>query len=414
MLGGKPELIKNINQKNIIHLIKAYGPISRIELAQRMGISQTAVSKIISKLILKKIVTEYKVEVENRKVGRQPIFLKFNSEALYVLAVAVKRYEFEIVLTNGDGKIVDSVSIKDVDKLDTDLLLTMIETQTKYLLNRKQITKNNLLGIGIAVSGTVSQNKGVVDLQPHYNIFQGFELKKFFGKLLPDVTIHLENDIFAMTQAEYQIGVGKDYKSMALIACTDLGLSIGFIHSNILLRGFNNLAGEVGTIFIDNLYLKSRIKKHLNLDRKLVLDDLLKTESLELVAKNAVISGDETVLSKFAEDNFNSFTKEDIFKAAEDGDRFSIELLTEYGTILGFFTSMVINFYDPQLIVFDAKSLSENKIIFDQAKKVITRHCDLIKIKKLDVKFSKFSHSEIAYGAASLVLQDLFRPFEQS
>jgi len=414
MLGGKPELIKNINQKNIIHLIKKHGPISRINLAQQIGISQTAVSKIIAQLIDKKIVTEIEETNAKRKVGRQPVLIKFNSNTVFVLAIAVKRYEFEIALTDGDGKLVDSASIKDVDRLDSSLLLNLIETHTKYLLNRKRVSHESLLGIGIAVSGTVSQNSGVIDVPQHYSTFRGFELKNFFEKLVPDVPVYLENDIFAMTQAEYQIGIGSNFKSMALIACTSLGLSIGFIHSNILLRGFNNLAGEIGTLFIEDFYSNTLMRKYLFLNRKTVLDDLLNTTSLVTVAKNGLLAGEVSSLQKFAAENFQTFKKEDIFKAADEGDGFAKKILMEYGMILGFFCNLVINFYDPQVIVFDRKSLGDNKFIFDQAKKVIKEHCNLIKIEGIELICSKYSHSEIIYGAASLVLQDLFKPFEQN
>ncbi len=411
MLGGNPHLIKNINQQNIIYLIRQYGQISRIDLAKKLGISQTAVSKIINHLLEKQIIVEIPDYRARKKVGRRPIKIRLNAHNLYVLAVAIKRYEIEMVLADCSGKVLVGDEIPHTDHLSPEQIKQHMARLCNTIFEKKEVHRNNLQGIGIAVSGTVSQSKGIVDVPPWYSFLNGFALVDFFKQYFPNIPIYIENDIFSMTKAEYNIGHGRGYDCMAMIACTPLGLSVGFMINNILLRGANDLAGEVGTIYIDHSFEKMYLKQYLLLDRKPVLDDLLKTTAISKVAQNAILDGQKSILIDMADREVKNITNSMVFAAAEQGDALSQRLLNEYGELLGFFCNLIINFYDPQVILLDGRTLQQNHFIFERVKKVIQEHCNLVKIAMIDVKFSKYSYDEIAYGAVSLVLQELFKPF---
>ena len=73
---GNRDLIRAINRSAVLNMIKAYGPISRKEIAHRSGLSAATVTGITADLMAEGLVFE-KAQGDSHK-GRPPILLALN------------------------------------------------------------------------------------------------------------------------------------------------------------------------------------------------------------------------------------------------------------------------------------------------------------------------------------------------
>src|SRR6056297_1474624 len=83
MRKGSFKNMKQLNQSNILSLIKDEEGISRAEIAEELGVSRATVTNIVKELIKKKIVRESR-EGESRG-GRRPMLLDINAEGAFAI-----------------------------------------------------------------------------------------------------------------------------------------------------------------------------------------------------------------------------------------------------------------------------------------------------------------------------------------
>ena len=101
------QLIKTINERRILNLIREEGPISRNELAKRTKISKVAVSTIISRLDDDGYILEIGKGQSTSKGGKRPTLLKLNPDNGYVIGIQIKRGTSTIALANIESEIKD-------------------------------------------------------------------------------------------------------------------------------------------------------------------------------------------------------------------------------------------------------------------------------------------------------------------
>ena len=86
MAVANRELLRAINQFNILNTIRVANAISRIEISQITGISRASVTGITASLIAEKLIFEKEIE-DSALRGRRRILLALNPEAVYVVGV---------------------------------------------------------------------------------------------------------------------------------------------------------------------------------------------------------------------------------------------------------------------------------------------------------------------------------------
>ena len=78
-------LMRELNERIVLNLVRQAGPISRAELARRSNLSRSTVSSIIAPLLEANIVRE--VGAGDSQGGRRPIMIEFNYQSAFVIGV---------------------------------------------------------------------------------------------------------------------------------------------------------------------------------------------------------------------------------------------------------------------------------------------------------------------------------------
>lgn len=86
-------------------MIFSYSPISRVEIADLLGLTQATISNNVNLLIEDGLIQEINQEENPMEgsVGRHPIMLAYKSDSKYVIGVEINPYGIYLVVLNGCG-----------------------------------------------------------------------------------------------------------------------------------------------------------------------------------------------------------------------------------------------------------------------------------------------------------------------
>ena len=157
---GKFSMIKKINTKNILNIIRKKGPISRSEIAELTGLTPATITNITSELIDNNIIVEG--EAGDSSGGRKPIMLRIRCDYYRVIGIYLGSRKIKIIAsdlmanTKYKKEIPYGKSGITPDEAMEILTKEIIEINSKYLAKGKKV-----VGIGIGIHGLVNSNKGV-------------------------------------------------------------------------------------------------------------------------------------------------------------------------------------------------------------------------------------------------------------
>ena len=195
-----------------------------------------------------------------------------------------------------------------------------------------------VIGISVAVPGTVNVRNGVVIKAPNLNVLDGFHLAEELRTRL-SCTALLENDANAAAVGEMWKGAGRGRKN---IICLTLGTGVGggIILDGKLWHGTDGAAAEIGHMCIDPFTgapcgCGSR-------------------GCLEVCASATAIVRMTNELGRQYPDSRlpgRQLSSETIFEAGQNGDELAIEVFRRVGVYLGIGIATLINVLNPETIV---------------------------------------------------------------
>jgi len=211
-LSGKPQLNRKINASLVFDLIQREGPVSRADLAKRTGIRPTSISAIVQHLINEGLVRETGRGPSTG--GRHPILLDIDAGGLQAAG-------FEIAAQSINGVIVDlsghSVAQKTISIPDTQVETILIGCGQLLddLCSSQPDVRDQLSGVGVAVPGIITREKGEVVLSRPLG-WRNVRFQDLLSRRL-QTGVHLLNNAMAGAMAEYYSRKGLGVRSLLYV-----------------------------------------------------------------------------------------------------------------------------------------------------------------------------------------------------
>ena len=164
--GSNHQLLKQNNHNLIKRFIYRNSPISRVEIAQQLGLTTATITGMVNPMISSGLLRETVAPTEEAKsAGRPRMMLEFVPEAYYICGVDVGVYRTSYILTDIQGNI---VAIRDTNQpLDEyQVTLERLSQEIPDFLAAAAIPREKLLGVGICLPGMID---GIAD--KIYDIF---------------------------------------------------------------------------------------------------------------------------------------------------------------------------------------------------------------------------------------------------
>lgn len=237
------QYIKECNINRIFHIIRKENGISRVEIAKKMNLSQTSVGRSVAELI----EAGYIMEGENvgNSVGRQRTLLHVVPSKVLGIGIYLQPEKLDAGLVDVAGNILVQKSYK-LQGTNTDYVVEQIKIAIDSILNLLPDDKiENLLGIGVSVPGTVNYKTGIVMNAPSFH-WRSLNLGNLLKSCYP-YHIIVDNDVTSFAKAQRLLNTAEDPNQFLVIHLGN-GVAIAEMHDGKLIRGKNNVAGEIGHI----------------------------------------------------------------------------------------------------------------------------------------------------------------------
>ena len=243
--SAKPELLKKMNQEQILRQIVKSGEISRAELSRVTGLALPSVMRLVEPLIEKGVIKE--VREGESTGGRKPNLIALNAQYKWIIGVEITS-KIIITLADFSGKVAEAFSFGMNYEDTPEMVLDQIIKEIRTLLSRHDILPSQVAAIGVGTPGSDFKHKE----EKKGFISKGWEIidvKSVLEHALEIRTI-VENVCRTRTLSEIWFGHGRN-ESDFLYAFIDWGVGIGIVKQGTLEIGYNQVAGEFGHTSID-------------------------------------------------------------------------------------------------------------------------------------------------------------------
>lgn len=395
--------LNNIERKKffqklkIIKLLYLKGAQSNADICEYFNISSPT-----SIALLNELIAEGYIEKQGRGHsigGRKPDLYGLQDNSLFVLGIEMGQYNTRMAIFNNRNEPVTELQTFPI-RISQDLaILEDLYECAMNLIFSSGIDSNKLLGIGISMPGLMGVKEGrnhtyLPTPQEGESLQQLLEMK--FKK-----PVFLQNDVKAATLAEYRFGLAQGRRDVLVISM-DWGIGIGMIVDGKLRTGTSGFAGEFGHI-------------------PLVEDGQLcycgKIGCLETVASGAALarmaiagikSGQSTQLSRLAGNDIDKIEPKVIIDAAHNGDQYAINILSELGLNLGKGIAILIQLFNPELIILGGKMAAARQYITIPIQQSINTYCMTQLREKTTIAMSTLGPHAGILGAVATVMENSF------
>ncbi|BCY09908.1 ROK family transcriptional regulator [Actinoplanes sp. L3-i22] len=224
------------------------GPISRVSLARRLGLSSAAVTKAARPLIEMGYLEELAAtEHTGPGAGRPASPLAIRADREFFVGVKITGDELIGVLCDLRAQV-RTAAHRRLTETSVEHVLTELVELVDDLLDGPGDYRSRTRRLGLAVSGDVDHSTGLVRYSPFLH-WRDVPLRERAEKLT-GLTVTVENDVKALTTAEHWFGEGVGADSFALVT-VGAGIGCGLVVGGRLVSGSHGVAGEIGHIGID-------------------------------------------------------------------------------------------------------------------------------------------------------------------
>jgi glucokinase-like ROK family protein len=322
----------------IINQLDQTGKITITELSKELNISVPKITSLVSELIEDGLIKD------NGKFdstgGRRASVYTLVSDACFFVGVDVKKFYVNLGLLDFKKHVVVSKE-KIPFKLENtpESLQNLLDIIKSFINELSPVVKERILSLGINLSGRINNTTGY-----SYSYFHFHEepLSTIIQKEI-GIPTFLENDSRAMAYGEFCNGDVKDSRNV-LFVNIDYGIGLGILIDGKLYYGKSGFGGEFGHIpFFENEIL-------CHCGKKGCLETEASGSALLKRFKEKIKQGStSTVMKKKKE--LDDVTLTDIIAAAQNEDILCIELLAEIGEKIGKGIALLINIFNPELLI---------------------------------------------------------------
>ncbi|AJF70190.1 ROK family transcriptional regulator [Streptomyces vietnamensis] len=228
-------------------MLLAEGPLSRVELARRTGLSSTAVTKAARPLIDDGYLYELPPERTAPGAGRPVNPLAVAPDREYFIGLKISSDQvFGAVCDLRAG--IRATAVRPLDDCTPEAAAALTAGLVGELLDAEPAFRSRTRHIGVAVNGDVDRDGGRLR---HSGLLGWRDVP--LAELLTAATglaVTVENDVRALTVAEHWFGegIGTEYFALVTIGA---GIGSALVVNGQLLRGAHGVAGEVGHLCVD-------------------------------------------------------------------------------------------------------------------------------------------------------------------
>jgi len=276
--------------------------------------------------------------------------------------------------------------------------VNQLYTIAQDLMKASKIDQAKLIGIGVDMPGLVDTALG----ENYTYLFSGKESKSLKDTLEEKFSkpVFIQNDVKSATLAESRFGLANNKKD-ALVLLMDWGVGLGVIMGGKLQNGTSGFSGEFGHIpFVEDGALCYCGKRG-------CLETVASGIALAKMAKEGIKSGQNSILNKLSDQEIDKIEPQLVIDAANRGDQYAISILADIGIKLGRGIAILIQLFNPELIILGGKMAEAKQYITIPIQQSVNTYCMTQMREKVDVVLSKLGQDAAIMGTVGYVIEKI-------
>jgi predicted NBD/HSP70 family sugar kinase len=324
-------------KRSIINYVDDVGSATITDLTAQLNISTPKTTSLVNELIQDGLIRDYgKIDSTG---GRRASMYGLVAESAFFLGVDVKRYFINIGLLDFKKNL---VTVKE------HIPYTLENNQESYqaliriiqqFIAEAPVDRDKILAMGLNLSGRINTHSGYSFSYFH---FHEEPLSNTIEKEI-GIKTFLENDSRAMAYGEFCSSAVSNEKNV-LFVNLDYGIGLGILIDGKVYYGKSGFGGEMGHIPT----FSNEIICHCG--KKGCLETEASGWALIRLFRERIKAGSTSQLLK-KKKQLDEIRLDDIIEGAKNEDTLCIELIAEVGEKIGRGLAILINIFNPELVI---------------------------------------------------------------
>lgn len=379
---GSKSLIRQLNRSAVLNLIQHEGPIARVTIAKRLGLSAASVTSIVGELETLDLIHEV---AQARSAGGRPAeLLALNADAAGVIGVKLADDHLAGVLSDLSGTVLASQTHQLRSHSPTavangiDRLIAALRAEHPSL--------RRVLGIGIGMPGVIDGRRGVCVDSPILD-WRDVPLSRLLGERF-EMPVLIDNDVNTLAVAESLYGAGRRVDDFVTVTI-GRGVGLGMVLGGQLHRGRLGGAGEFGHLPVGDIEAECECGRRGCLEA--------------VVADGAVLRAARGVGVLRRGEGIESLAE----RAESGAGPEARALFVAAGEQLGVAIAGLVNVLSPSLVIVSGEGMRARAAIEEGLRRGMHDHL-FPPLAGVEVLLEPWDDAKWARGAAALVLEAFF------
>jgi predicted NBD/HSP70 family sugar kinase len=231
----------------ILDLIRSSQVVSRIELADRSGLTGASISRIVRQLLDDGLVVE--IGVGDATGGKRRTLLQLNSRARHAVGISLDFASVTYLVTDLNGVVLTRQLGAGVGHEPPRMVTQRVAEELGAVLAGAGVDRETLVGVGIAVPGRQNLDHEALRGTARATDWELFALEDTLGAVT-DLPVVVENDSTCAAIGEYwveHIPATTDFATVYMAS----GFGLGLVTQGDVYRGASANVGEIGHMVVD-------------------------------------------------------------------------------------------------------------------------------------------------------------------
>jgi predicted NBD/HSP70 family sugar kinase len=386
------------SRRLVLREISHSGPLPRIDLAARTGISRATVTAVTADLLRGGLIEEVPRESRSDESarGRPRVDLRIAGKAHLIAGLKVSEGAISLVLVDFDGTHLAGHERKLTQARTAPTALAgEIATGLAALAATAGRALCDISGVGVGISGIVDAARGLVYWSPSLdqrNVPLGALLTRRLG-----IPVFVDNDANLVAMAELTFGKGRN-RSDFIVITIESGVGMGMVLGGQIYRGTRGCGAEFGHTKVHLEGALCRCGQRGCLEAY-VADYALVREAASVGGISGGIGGGIRPGTSTSQ----AVTR--ILSAARAGDPTAKTVIERAGRMFAMGLANLVNIFDPELIILAGEQLEFDHLYADAVIEEMRKSIVEIDKPAPEVVVHKWDNLMWARGAAAYALE---------
>jgi glucokinase-like ROK family protein len=387
VLSGRAE---TPTQSRILTYVRDEGPLSRMDLAARLGVSRTTVAAEVGRLVELGLAEDGGPAAS--RGGRRSTLVDLDARLRFV-GIELGATSMRVAVTDGRLGVLARASTPNADiRRGPEPVLAEALDLTRKLLAEQGVERP--AGVGIGVPGPVDFQAGVPVSPPIMPGWDRYPVRDALSRELGSPVL-LDNDVNVMALGEQHTGVARSASDFLFVKI-GTGIGCGIVVDRHIYRGADGCAGDIGHIRIDSGGPVCAC------GNQGCLEAFFGGAALARDATAAARAGRSPVLAELLAEE-EQLTAKHVARAVDSGDAVALQLTRDGGRRVGSVLANLVSFFNPGLIVIGGGVAGLGHTLLAEIRSSVYRQSLPLATGNLPVVLSELGGDAGVIGAARLI-----------